>query len=315
MLKLEQHEINTANSFLKSLGANIKDIEFIHKNNTYYNTKTKEELKDLLSYILLKYPLISDIHISKRSNGIDIRSRMAGNLQNLNATCLPDNNYATIEIDGITFLNSYFNRHIKNILNTQHDQEDFIDDISIPLCGSYRLRSSTRGEDACIRLLKVNNLINNPTMKSNVLYLQEKPYYIIDILKLDGSVDHNVIKLTDNIKEMLELYKKNIDKVFNHLTSLTENIYLSTASDFKLKLEQKKDSEIKATILKNYNFSTIEKNIVLDYLINNYKVFYNPVFSYFIEDCIGLEKDSIIGEFKSPEALLDYLTAIKMLKI
>ena len=50
-------------------------------------------------------------------------------------------------------------------------------------------------------------------------------------------------------------------------------------------------------------------------IIENYKVFYNPIFSHFIESCLGVEKDRIIGDFKSPEALKDYIIAIKMLRI
>lgn len=315
MFTIETHEMTIANSFLKLLGADMSAIEFICKNEIYYNTNTKEELKDILSYILLKYPIISDIHLSKSKNGINIRVRSAGNLIALNPICSSANNYKTIEIDGITFLNTYFNRHIQNILKTEFFRDDFIDNINIPLCGSYCLRSATMGQDATIRLLKVNNFINNVTMKSNVLYLQENPYYIIDIANLDSFVGDDVIKLNDGIKHQLQLYKKTIDKVFNHLISVTENIYLYIESDLKLKLQYKDNEEIHPTILKNYNLSPNEKNIVLDYLIEHYEVFYNPIFAYFIESCVELETDGIKGEFKSAEALKDYLTVVKMMKI
>lgn len=315
MLTIETNEMTIANSFLKLLGTDMSAIEFICKNETYYNTKTKEELKDILSYILLKHPLISDIHLSKNIDGINIRVRSAGSLINLNAICLAANNYKTIEIDGITFLNAYFNRHIKNILNTEHVQEDFLDIINVPLCGSYRIRSATIGQSATFRLLKVNSFLDNVTMKSNVLYLQKNPYYVIDISNLDSFVDDDIIKLNDNIKHQLQLYKTTIDKVFIHLISVTENIYLYTESDLKLKLQYQDNEEIHPTILKNYNLSMTEKNIVLDYLIENYEVFYNPIFSYFIESCVGLENDGTTSEFKSAEALKDYLTVIKMLKI
>ena len=315
MLTIEPHEMYIANRFLSKLGATMNTIDFVCKNNTYYNTKTKEELKDILSYILLKHPIISDIHLSKGINGISIRVRSAGSLINLNAICLPDNNYKTIEIDGIKFLNTYFSRHIKNILNKQYVQEDFLDNVNVPLCGYYRIRSATMGQDATMRLLKVNSFLDNVTMKSNVLYLQDNPYYIIDIANLDSFIGDEVIKLNDSIKYQLQLYKTTIDNVFNHLIHLTENIYLYTESDLKLKLEHQDNEEIKANILKNYNLSTNEKNIVLDYLIENYEVFSNPIFSYFIQDCVGLEKDGIIDEFKSAEALKDYLTTIKMLRI
>jgi hypothetical protein len=315
MLTIETHEMTIANSFLKLLGADMSAIEFICKDKTYYNTKTKEELKDILSHILLKHPLISDIHLSKDINGINIRIRSAGRLINLNAICLSANNYKTIEIDGITFLNTYFNRHIKNILNTQHLQDDFLDNINVPLCGSYRLRSATIGKEATIRLLKVNSFLDNETMNSNVLYLQDNPYYIIDIANLDSFIGDNVIKLNDNIKYQLQLYKTTIKKLFHHLIRVTENIYLYTESDFKLKLQHQDNEEIQATILKNYNFSTNEKNVVLDYLLENYEVFYNPIFSYFIESCVRLENDGTTSEFKSAEAFKDYLTVIKMLKI
>lgn len=314
MLTIETHEMTIANSFLKLLGTDMSAIEFICKDKTYYNTKTKEEVKDILSYILWKHPNISDIHLSTGINGINIRVRSAGNFVNLNAICLPDNHYKTIEIDGIKFLNTYFNRHIKNILNKKFVYEDFLDNINIPLCGSYRLRSGTMGKDATIRLLKVNSFIDNITMKSNVLYLQANPYYVIDMPKLDSFVS-DVIKLNDNIKNQLQFYKINVDKVFNHLMSITNNIYVFKETDLKLKLEQKDNDEIQATVLKNYKLSITEKNLVIDYLIDNYEVFYNPIFSYFIESCVGIEKDLIIGEFKSSEALKDYLTTMKMLKI
>lgn len=315
MLTIEPHEMYIANRFLSTLGATMNTIDFVCKNKTYYNTKTKEELKDILNYILCKYPNISDIHLSKGVNGLIIRVRTVGNLIDLNAICLPANNYKTIEIDGITFLNTYFHRHIKNISNTKFIHEDFIDNINVPLCGSYRLRSGTMGKDATIRLLKANSFIDDITIKSNVLYLQDNPYYIIDIANLDRFIGDKVIKLNDSIKYQLQLYKTTIANVFNHLIHLTENIYLYTESDLKLKLEHQDNEEIKANILKNYNLSTNEKNIVLDYLIENYEVFSNPIFSYFIQDCVGLEKDGIIDEFKSAEALKDYLTTIKMLRI
>ena len=314
MLTIEPHEMYIANRFLSKLGSTMNTIDFVCKNNTYYNTKTKEELKDILSYILCKYPNISDIHLSKGVNGLIIRVRTAGNLINLNAICLPANNYKTIEIDGITFLNTYFNRHIKNISNTKFIHEDFIDNINVPLCGSYRLRSGTMGKDATIRLLKANSFIDDITIKSNVLYLQENPYYVIDMFNLDRFIS-DVININDNIKNQIQLYKINVNKVFNHLMHITDNIYLFKETEFKLKLEQKDNDEIQATVLKNYNFSTTDKNIIIDYLIDNYEVFYNSIFSYFIENCVGLGNDIIIGEFKSAEALKDYLTTIKMLRI
>jgi hypothetical protein len=314
MLTLAPHEINIANSFLKPLEIDITNIQFINKNNTYYNAKTKEEIKDFLSYVILHYPLTSDIYISKGIKGINITSSFAGVLQ-INAVCLPENNYETIEIDGISFLNTCFNRHIKNILNAKHIQEDFIDMINVPLYGSYKLRSSSMGNDASVRLLRINGSIDNPTMKSNVLYLQEKPYYIIDLSNLDNFVSDGVITINDKIKEQLQLYKITVDKVFNHLMRVTDNIYILRETDLKLKLEQKDNEEIKATVIKKYNIAKSDKKLVLDYLIDNYKVFYDPIFSNFIENCVGVEKDEIIGDFKSPEALKDYLTAIKMLKI
>lgn len=315
MLTLDPNEINIANSFLRTLGTNIEAIEFIHKNNTYYNSKTKEELKDILSYILLKHPNTSDIHIGKGMNGVRIQVRIAGQSHNLSVKCTKVNNYKTIEIDGIIFLNSYFTRHIKNILNPEYIQEDFIDHVSIPLCGSYRLRSATAGQDAIIRLLKMNNRVDESLIKSNVLYLQEKPYYIIDATTLEGFLDESSIKLTDSIKEQFQLYKTTISDVFNHLTHLTNTPYYVSDLDLKLKLEQQENQEIKATVLKNYMFLIKEENMIIDYLIENYKVFYNPIFSHFIENCLGVEKDGIIGDFKSPEALKDYIIAIKMLKI
>jgi hypothetical protein len=315
MLTIETHEMTIANSFLKLLGTDMSAIEFICKNEIYYNTKTKEELKDVLSYILLKHPHISDIHLSKGMKGISFRVRNSGNFINLNAVCLPDNNYRTIEIDGITFLNTYFNRHIKNISNIQYVQEDFIDNINVPLFGSYRIRSATMGQDASLRLLKVNSLIDNVKMKINVLYLQENPYYVIDIANLDSFIDDDIIKLNDSIKHQLKLYKTTINKVFNHINSVTENIYLYTESNLRLKLQYQDNEEIQATILKNYNLSINEKNLVLDYLIENYEVFYNPIFAYFIENCVELENDGTTCEFKSAEALKDYLTVIKMMKI
>lgn len=313
MLTLAPHEMNIANSFLKTLETDITNIQFINKNNTYYNAKTKEEIKDFLSYVMLHYPLTSDIYISKGTKGINITSSFAGVLQ-INAVCLPENNYETIEIDGISFLNTYFNRHIKNILNAKHIQEDFIDMINVPLYGSYKLRSSLMGNDASVRLLRLNGSIDNPTMKSNVLYLQEKPYYIIDLSNLDNFVD-GVITINDNIKEQLQLYKITVDKVFNHLMRVTDNIYVLRETDLKLKLEQKDNEEIQVTVIKKYNISKSDKNIALDYLIDNYNVFYNPIFSNFIEDFIGIQKESIMGEFKSPEAFKDYLITVKMLKI
>ena len=313
MLTLAPHEMNIANSFLKTLETDITNIQFINKNNTYYNAKTKEEIKDFLSYVMLHYPLTSDIYISKGTTGINITSSFAGVLQ-INAVCLPENNYETIEIDGISFLNTYFNRHIKNILNAKHIQEDFIDMINVPLYGSYKLRSSLMGNDASVSLLRLNGSIDNPTMKSNVLYLQEKPYYIIDLSNLDNFVD-GVITINDNIKEQLQLYKITVDKVFNHLMRVTDNIYVLRETDLKLKLEQKDNEEIQVTVIKKYNISKSDKNIALDYLIDNYNVFYNPIFSNFIEDFFGIQKESIMGEFKSPEAFKDYLITVKMLKI
>ena len=315
MLTLDLHELNIANSFLSSLGTNMESIEFIHKNNLYYNSKTKEELKDILSYILLKHPLTSDIHIRKGMNGIRLHASITGQSHNLNAKCTKDDNYKTIEIDGIIFLNSYFNRHIKNILTPEYIQEDFIDNVSVPLFGSYRLRSATAGEDASIRLLRINGFVDNSTMKSNVLYLDEKPYYIIDLSNLDNFVSDGVITINDNIKEQLRLYKITVDKVFNHLMRVTDNIYFLRETDLKLKLEQKDNEEIQATVIKKYNIAKSDKNLALDYLIDNYKVFYNPIFSNFIENCVGVEKDETIGDFKSPEAFKDYLITMKMLKI
>ena len=170
------------------------------------------------------------------------------------------------------------------------------------------------GNDASVRLLRLNGSIDNPTMKSNVLYLQEKPYYIIDLSNLDNFVD-GVITINDNIKEQLQLYKITVDKVFNHLMRVTDNIYVLRETDLKLKLEQKDNEEIQVTVIKKYNISKSDKNIALDYLIDNYNVFYNPIFSNFIEDFFGIQKESIMGEFKSPEAFKDYLITVKMLKI
>lgn len=70
MLIIEPQEMNAANKLLTSIGVDMESIDFIHKDNTYYHAKTKEEFKDFLSYLISKYPNISDIHIAKDGIGI-----------------------------------------------------------------------------------------------------------------------------------------------------------------------------------------------------------------------------------------------------
>lgn len=313
MLIIEPQEMNAANKLLTSIGVDMESIDFIHKDNTYYHAKTKEEFKDFLSYLISKYPNISDIHIAKDGIGIKLYAKINGKSQNLNAISISANNYTTIEIDGITFVNTYFNRHIKNIVNPHYVQEDFIDEISIPLCGSYQLRSATAGQDASIRLLKINNLVDKSLIRNNVLYLLETPYCIMDDDRLESCLDVKSVELNETIKQQLVLYKKTVSQIFNHLTGLSNIRFEET--DLRVKLEQKNNEEITAIVLKKYRISTYQKDMAIDYLINNYEVFYHPIFAHFIDSCTGVEKDSIIGEFKSPEALKDYLIAIKMLEI
>jgi len=201
MLIIEPQEMNAANKLLTSIGVDMESIDFIHKDNTYYHAKTKEEFKDFLSYLISKYPNISDIHIAKDGIGIKLYAKINGKSQNLNAISTSANNYTTIEIDGITFVNTYFNRHIKNIVNPHYVQEDFIDEISIPLCGSYQLRSATAGQDASIRLLKINNLVDKSLIRNNVLYLLETPYCIMDADRLESCLDVKSVELNETIKQ------------------------------------------------------------------------------------------------------------------
>lgn len=317
MLKIEDNEMQKITEFLSLLQIEFAAIDYVKKGDIFYNAKTKAPIHDLLSYILLNYPSLSDIHFSfYSSQSIDINVRQHGTLLNSSIKMDESDNYTTAKINNLSFSTDIFKKHLDILrgINADNTINDFVDEVSIPPFGEYRIRSSIMGKDAIFRFIKNTK---NKTINCNILEVNSNPVYNIKAEFKSGIlINSPYFHFTDEIKTKLNLYERNFIKMFNEFNEFKGLVNIYKGNKVKIKLEYVGNNEIKIEATGNYSISREHMNsTILNYVLKNYHDFYDPIFTNFIEDVTQHKIDTIMGEFKSPEALKDYLTVIKMLKI
>lgn len=332
MLNLETKELGKTLEFLSILGCDLSSLEYIEKDNIFYNSKTFEPIDNLLTYILINYQHPSDLHFyfDSRNKTIGLRVRKNGNLNNTSLTIDSKDNYTTARFENSE--TSYSTKYFKDIFEKiiirssmeSGESYDFVTDVSIPIFGNFRLRKVASGHDGLVRILKTDYGFSHD---SNIIHIKENPVYvgeahfINDLLTCNSS-----ITLPTEIKQKVELYNTNLSKMFNAVHHLFENhtLFASFNNGMKYRLDKKMkfileymgDNIINVNIQKNYSISQTEMDtVILKYISDNYQDFYDPIFTSFVEDVTKLKIDPTIGEFQTPEAFQSYLISLTMLKI
>jgi hypothetical protein len=191
---------------------------------------------------------------------------------------------------------------------------DFKHDLNIPMFGEYRLRSAVCGHDGMTRLLKLHEENNMDTINCNIMKIDINPIYTIEVELKEGFLIHNSkVQFTPEIQSKIELYEEKLDKMFKTFKGKV-NIY--KYKKMKIVLEYEGNNVINVTIPNTYSIGRVEMDkVILKYVLKNYSDFHDPIFTSFIEDVTQIKFDSIIGEFKTPEAFKNYLMTIDMLKV
>jgi len=323
MLVLEKEKLEEIIDFLSVIGCKLQFLDYIQKDNTIYHAKTFEPVHDVLTYILIKYDDISELHFhfNQQNKNFDLRVRKSGNLISVPSIINIKDNYSTIQFGNNS--HPYSTEYFKDILRTLSDPNstkyghaDFINDVSIPAFGNYRLRMATLGYEGIIRLIKKDEDNNN-----NLLAIKPNPVYIFEAEIKDSIVNCNsTITLTPEIKEKITTYENALSKMFDLIPKKVEkfskgiNFYKS--NKMKIGLEYIGENILNISIFKNYYIEKEDlQTYISEYLYDNYQDFYDPIFTNFVEDVTQIKIDPIIGKFKNAEDFKDYLLALKILKI
>jgi hypothetical protein len=319
MLKIENNDLDKINEFLSLLNTDLSSIDYIEKDNFFYNAKTKETINHFLTYILVNYKDITDLHFNFDSYQkiIRLRVRKNGNMHDIPITIAANDNYAIAKINNQSFAIDVFKDILEQIRGPSSMETgqtyDFYSDLDIPMFGMYRLRSSSCGHDGITRILKNKN--NTSTdINYNILQIKENPIYTIEAELINGGFIHNSgVTFTPEIQTKIDLYESKLDKMFNKFKGKL-NIY--KYNKIKIVLEYMGNNTINVIIPNTYSIGRVEMNkTILKYVLKHYSDFYDPIFTAFIEDVTQVKFDPIIGEFKTPEAFKDYLTTLDMIKV
>lgn len=333
MLKIETNELDKITEFLGLLNTDLSSIDFIKKDDFFYNVKTKELVNHFLTYILINYEHVSDLHFTfdPRQKTISLRLRTHGSLHNTSIMLSASDNYETAKINNHSFSTEMFKEMLETVqLNSSMEtgkNYDFKLDLNIPMFGQYRLRSAVCGHDGITRLLKISNENGVNPFNYNILEIERNPIYTIEVELKEGVLIHdgnlqlkeNVfthnskVQFTPEIQGKIDLYEEKLDKMFKKFKGKV-NIY--KYRKMKIVLEYEGNNVINVTIPNTYSIGRVEMDkVILNYVLKNYSDFYDPIFTSFIEDVTQIKFDSIIGEFKTPEAFKNYLMTIDMLKV
>jgi hypothetical protein len=319
MLKIENNDLDKINEFLSLLNTDLSSIDYIEKDNFFYNAKTKETINHFLTYILVNYKDITDLHFNFDSYQkiIRLRVRKNGNMHDIPITIAANDNYAIAKINNQSFAIDVFKDILEQIRGPSSMETgqtyDFYSDLDIPMFGMYRLRSSSCGHDGITRILKNKN--NTSTdINYNILQIKENPIYTIEAELINGGFIHNSgVTFTPEIQTKIDLYESKLDKMFNKFKGKL-NIY--KYNKIKIVLEYMGNNTINVIIPNTYSIGRVEMNkTILKYVLKHYSDFYDPIFTAFIEDVTQVKFDPLIGEFKTPEAFKNYLTTLDMIKV
>lgn len=319
MLKIENNDLDKINEFLSLLNTDLSSIDYIEKDNFFYNSKTKETINHFLTYILVNYKDITDLHFNFDSYQkiITLRVRKNGDMHDTTITISANDNYELAKSNNQSFSIDVFKDILEQIRGPSSMETgqtyNFYSELDIPMFGIYRLRSSSCGHDGITRLLKSKDN-SFADINYNVFEIKENPIYIIEAELLDGVFIHNSgVTFTPEIQTKIDLYESKLDKMF---TKFKGKLNIYKYKKIKIILEYKGNNTINVIIPNTYSIGRVEMNkTILKYVLKHYSDFYDPIFTAFIEDVTQVKFDSIIGEFKNPEAFKDYLTTLDMLKV
>lgn len=319
MLKIENNDLDKINEFLSLLNTDLSSIDYIEKDNFFYNAKTKETINHFLTYILVNYKDITDLHFNFDSYQkiIRLRVRKNGDMHDTSITISANDNYELAKSNNQSFSIDVFKDILEQIRGPSSMETgqtyDFYSELDIPMFGMYRLRSSSCGHDGITRLLK-HKENNKSDINYNVMEIKENLLYTIEAELIDGVFIHNIgVTFTPEIQTKIDLYESKLDKMFNKFKGKL-NIY--KYNKIKIVLEYMGNNTINVIIPNTYSIGRVEMNkTILKYVLKHYSDFYDPIFTAFIEDVTQVKFDPIIGEFKTPEAFKDYLTTLDMIKV
>lgn len=320
MLKIENNELHKITEFLGLLNTDLSSLDYIEKDDFFYNVKTKESINHFLTYLLMHYRNITDLHFNfdPWQQIINLRIRQHGEMQNTAITLSANDNYTIAKINKHSFSTEMFKEMLETIRLYSSMESgksyDFHCDLNIPMFGQYRLRSAASGHDGIVRLLRLTDNSRLDSINHNIMQLKRNPVYTIETELKDGILIHNSqVKFTPEIQSKIDLYENKLNKMFD-LYKDRLNIYKD--KKMIIVLEYEGNNIINVTIPKNYHISKVEMDkTIFKYVMKHYSDFYDPIFTAFIEDVTQTKFDAIIGEFKTPDAFKDYLITIDMLKV
>jgi hypothetical protein len=333
MLKIETNELDKITEFLGLLNTDLNSLDYIEKDDFFYNVKTNEAINHFLTYLLINYQNFTDLHFTfdPRQKIINVRVRQLGQMYKTSITLSASDNYEIAKINNHSF-STYMFKEILEVIQLNSSMEngkdyDFKHDLNIPMFGEYRLRSAVCGHDGITRLLKLHEENNMDTINCNIMKIDRNPIYTIEVEVKEGFLIHDgklqlkesvlihnsKVQFTPEIQSKIDLYEEKLDKMFK---TFKGNVNIYKYKKMKIVLEYEGNNVINVTIPNTYSIGRVEMDkVILNYVLKNYSDFYDPIFTSFIEDVTQIKFDSIIGEFKTPEAFKDYLTTIGMLKI
>lgn len=237
MLKIETNELDKITEFLGLLNTDLNSLDYIEKDDFFYNAKTNEAINHFLTYLLINYQNFTDLHFTfdPRQKIINVRVRQLGQMYKTSITLSASDNYKIAKINNHSF-STYMFKEILEVIQLNSSMEngkdyDFKHDLNIPMFGEYRLRSAVCGHDGITRLLKLHEENNMDTINCNIMKIDRNPIYTIEVEVKEGFLIHDgklqlkesvliynsKVQFTPEIQSKIDLYEENLIRCSKHL--------------------------------------------------------------------------------------------------
>lgn len=311
MLTITEHEELKIKKFMTALNVDYSSIELISKDNKLYTTKDNMEIKELLYYLLLFFPDAHSFTLMKKGSSLNLFVNTFNKRTLINLEIKKDNHYETAQIGNYLFSNVLLKKFI-DFLEDKDDMYECKEDLSFPFIGNVQITARVFDKSITIKLKK-ESIKKSYILNRNVLYVGENIFYKarfnVKFYELDVN-EH--LKLPVYTQNIVDEYNKTISKMFSDLSQITTAVYKTTSIFVELKYTSDDIIDIHIPVYFHFSRQCLD-NSILNYMVDNYTLFYKPVFNNFIK--LVANTTDIDNNYETAEQFKDYMTMLKMFKI
>lgn len=309
MLTITEHEELKIKKLMTAINVDYSSIELISKDNKLYTTKNNMEIKELLYYLILFFPDAHSFTLIKKGSLLNVFVNTFNKRTLINLEIKKDNHYETAQIGNYVFSNVLLKKFI-DFLEDKNDLYECKENLTFPFIGNVQINAMVFDKSITIKLNK-ESIKKSYILNRNVLYVGDNVFY-----KARCNIKGFEIDVTENFKlpvytqNIVDEYNETISKMFSELSQITYSGYKNTLVELRFISDGMVDIHIPVyfSFLRQY----LDKPI-LNYIVDNYTLFYKPVFNNLIK--LIANTTDIDNNYETAEQFKDYMTMLKMFKI